>query len=59
MIDLSNKLEVVKARDRNSNEMETRSVATVTDPLPSDQCRQNSHSDDNVSYYFEILQIFN
>ncbi|VDK87360.1 unnamed protein product [Onchocerca ochengi] len=44
---LSNKLEVIKA-NQTSNEMTTRSVATVTDPLPSNRCRQNSHNDDNV-----------
>uniref|UniRef100_A0A183HB47 HAP1 N-terminal domain-containing protein n=1 Tax=Onchocerca flexuosa TaxID=387005 RepID=A0A183HB47_9BILA len=44
---LSDKLEVIKD-NQTLNEMTTRSVATVTDPLPSNRCRQNSHSDDNV-----------
>ncbi|CAG9539042.1 unnamed protein product [Cercopithifilaria johnstoni] len=49
MIDVSHKLELIKARDINtSNTIGTRSVATVTDPLPSDRFRQNSHNDDNV-----------
>uniref|UniRef100_A0A0R3RWT8 HAP1 N-terminal domain-containing protein n=1 Tax=Elaeophora elaphi TaxID=1147741 RepID=A0A0R3RWT8_9BILA len=48
MIDVSNKLEVIKASDRRtSNVIETRSIATATDPLPTNQYRRNSHNDDD------------
>uniref|UniRef100_A0A915PTV5 HAP1 N-terminal domain-containing protein n=1 Tax=Setaria digitata TaxID=48799 RepID=A0A915PTV5_9BILA len=47
--DLSNKLEMIKPSHSNaSNGIGTRSIATVTDPLPSDRYRQNSHSDGEV-----------
>lgn len=51
MIEVSNKLEMIKHCDANtSNLLETRSIATVTDPLPSsDQLQQNSRNDDDVS----------
>uniref|UniRef100_A0AAF5RSX1 HAP1 N-terminal domain-containing protein n=2 Tax=Wuchereria bancrofti TaxID=6293 RepID=A0AAF5RSX1_WUCBA len=49
MTHLSNKLEMIEIHDvNNSNVVETRTVATVTDPLPSDRYQQNSHCDDNV-----------
>ncbi|VDN94034.1 unnamed protein product [Brugia pahangi] len=50
MTHLSNKLEMIEIVNdvSNSNVVETRTVATVTDPLPSDRYQQNSHCDDNV-----------
>uniref|UniRef100_A0A1I7V6L8 HAP1 N-terminal domain-containing protein n=1 Tax=Loa loa TaxID=7209 RepID=A0A1I7V6L8_LOALO len=48
---LSNKLEMInKTRKMNNSNVlkTTRTVATLTDPLPSDQYQQNSHNDDNV-----------
>lgn len=50
MTHLSNKLEMIEIVNdvSNSNVVGTRTVATVTDPLPSDRYQQNSHCDDNV-----------
>ncbi|KAM3720846.1 Trafficking kinesin-binding protein [Dirofilaria immitis] len=47
---LSKKLELIKSNQIDiSNVTETRSIATVTDPLPPhNRYRQNSHSDDSV-----------